>query len=55
MMEAFAKRYCDQNPGMFTSTGELAAIGKISKVNLISIVAVITTPFHFNQQIPAMF
>ena len=22
MMEAFAKRYCDENPGVFTSTGE---------------------------------
>lgn len=22
MMEAFAKRYCEQNPGMFTSSGE---------------------------------
>ena len=21
MMEAFAKRYCDQNPGVFTSSG----------------------------------
>ena len=23
MMEAFAKRYCDQNPGVFTSSGEI--------------------------------
>lgn len=30
MMEAFAKRYCDQNPEMFTSTGELNTKDKLS-------------------------